>query len=541
VNEPDQIAWDSVLSGNLGEQLAGYEEPADLDDRAAGPGAGLVSLGFLWAALRRTARRWCTLAVLGLIIGAGYYVVSPPTPTATTSLLLVDNPSQNPVNEVQTDLALARSIQVATAVVRQLGLPQTPESFLGSYSALTTSPQVVTISARGATSGEAVQITQAIAQQFLAVRGAYQQTQYNLLQTQLNQELAAAGQQVAAASTNTGQATALTNLGAVQGYVTPTLAAAKTNMQAMIKGSVVLNAAQPVKASRPKGILEYAAAGLVIGLALGVGIIAIAAITSDKLRRRDDIAYAIGAPVRLNVGRLRAGRTLASLRRSRGDMGRVVDHLRKVIPAGGRGPVSLAVVPVDDTASAARAVVALAASLAGSKRVVVADLSAGAPVARLLGVRKPGLVKVDHDDAHLTVMMPAADDVAPVGPLQGLDQNVEPDAALASACAQADIVLSLVSLDPACGGDHLATWATDVVALVTAGRSTATRIHTVGEMIRLSGARLASVVVMDFDKADESLGARAEYIDTTTGWPQLFPAMKRFPFLSQYSRGTVSS
>jgi hypothetical protein len=138
-------------------------------------------------------------------------------------------------------------------------------------------------------------------------------------------------------------------------------------------------------------------------------------------------------------------------------------------------------------------------------------------------------------------MMPAADDVAPVGPLQGLDQNVEPDAALASACAQADIVLSLVSLDPACGGDHLATWATDVVALVTAGRSTATRIHTVGEMIRLSGARLASVVVMDFDKADESLGARTEYIDTTTGWPQLFPAMKRFPFLSQYSRGTVSS
>jgi len=84
--------------------------------------------------------------------------------------------------------------------------------------------------------------------------------------------------------------------------------------------------------------------------------------------------------------------------------------------------------------------------------------------------------------------------------------------ALASACAKADIVLSLVSLDPARGGDHLATWATDVVAMVTAGRATATRIRTVGEMIRLSGARLASVVVMDFDKADESLGASTEYL-----------------------------
>ena len=49
--------------------------------------------------------------------------------------------------------------------------------------------------------------------------------------------------------------------------------------------------------------------------------------------------------------------------------------------------------------------------------------------------------------------------------------------------------------------------------MVTTGRSTATRIHTVGEMIRLAGARLASVVVMDADKADESLGVTTtEYL-----------------------------
>ena len=510
MNNPGQITWDPALNGNLGEHLADYEDPADLDDRAA----GLVSLGFLWAALRRTAWRWCALAVLGLIIGGGYCVVSPPTPNATTSLLLVDDPSQNPVNEVQTDLALAHSLPVATAAVRQLGLPQTPESFLGSYTAVMTSPQVITISARGATSGEAVQVAQVIAQQFLATRAAYQQTQYNLLETQLGQELTAAQQQVATASTDAQKTIATNNLGAVQGYVTPTLTAARTTMQAMTKGSVVLNAAEPVKVSRLKAILEYAAAGLVAGFALGAGIVVIAAITSDKLRRRDDIAYAIGAPVRLNVGQLRAGRALPLFGSSQGDMGRVIDHLRNVIPACDRGPVSLAVVPVDDTASAARAVVALAASVPRGKQVVVADLSAGAPVARLLGVRKPGLVKVEHDDVHLTVMMPAADDMAPIGPLQGLDQDVEPDAALASACAQADIVLSLVSLDPARGGDHLATWATNVVAMVTAGRSTATRIHTVGEMIRLSGARLASVVVLDFDKADESLGASTETVSS---------------------------
>jgi len=525
VNESDQLTWDPVLNGSLGEALADYEDAVDLDDRAAGPGAGLVSLGFLWTALRRTARRWVTLAVLGLVIGAGYYVVSPPAHSAKTSVLLADDPSQTPINEVQTDLALAQSLPVATAVVGQLGLPQTPESFLGSYGTASASPQVITITAKGKTSDEAVQIAQAIAQHFLAIRAAYQQTQYNLEQAQLDQDLATAQEKVNKAVTPAQQTAAQNNLSTVQSYVFPTLAAAKTTLQSMIKGSVVLNAAQPVKASLAKGILEYAGAGLVVGLALGVGIVVISAITSDKLRRRDDIAYAIGAPVRLSVGRLRdAGRfrvgwPLARSGGSRGDTARVVEHLQKVILAGGdHETVSLAVVPVDDTASAARAVVALAGSVAGSKQVILADLSAGAPAARLLGATKPGLVKVDRGGGHLTVMVPAADDIAPVGPLPGLLQNAKPDAELASACAEADIVLSLVSLDPARGGDHLGTWATNVVAVVTAGRSTATRIHTVGQMIQLSGARLASVVVMDFDKTDESLGVSAAYPATATDW-----------------------
>ena len=166
----------------------------------------------------------------------------------------------------------------------------------------------------------------------------------------------------------------------MQNYATPTLATAKTAMQSVIKGSVVLNAAEPVKVSRTKGIVKYAAAGLLIGLALGIGIVVIAAITSDKLRRRDDIAYAIGAPVRLSVGRLRAGRVPVLSGRSaaarRRDLDRMVDHLRQVIPVGRPAPVSLAVVPVDDTATAAEAVVALAASVARGERVVVADLSA---------------------------------------------------------------------------------------------------------------------------------------------------------------------
>ena len=72
----------------------------------------------------------------------------------------------------------------------------------------------------------------------------------------------------------------------------------------------------------------------------------------------------------------------------------------------------------------------------------------------------------------------------------------------------ADLVLSLVTLDPAFGGEHLATWATDAVAVGHRWSiDGAVRIHAVGEMVRLAGTRLGSVVVIDADRSDESLGA----------------------------------
>ena len=44
------------------------------------------------------------------------------------------------------------------------------------------------------------------------------------------------------------------------------------------------------------------------------------------------------------------------------------------------------------------------------------------------------------------------------------------------------------------------------VAVVTAGRSSWTKINAVGEMIRLAGTRLVSAVLVGADKTDDSLG-----------------------------------
>src|SRR5262249_35618633 len=76
----------------------------------------------------------------------------------------------------------------------------------------------------------------------------------------------------------------------------------------MVHGSGVLDAAAPVHRSELRLTLLYAWGGLVAGLALGVGLVIVQALVSGRLRWRDDIARALGAPIHLSVGRLGAGR-----------------------------------------------------------------------------------------------------------------------------------------------------------------------------------------------------------------------------------------
>jgi hypothetical protein len=168
------------------------------------------------------------------------------------------------------------------------------------------------------------------------------------------------------------------------------------------------------------------------------------------------------------------------------------------------------VVAVDDIRVVARIVDSLAASYAAEgQRVVMADLSGGGHLARLLRVSDPGIHRVGHDRMPLVLVVPEPGDIGPVGPVpSGANPAVspQPSADLIAAASSASLLLTLAVLDPAFGGDHLGTWATNAVAVVTAGDSTAEKIHAVGEMIRLAGTRLDSAVLLRADKNDESLG-----------------------------------
>lgn len=525
-------AFHRVADGGFRDRLTIFDGDTAFDegDSSAANAPGLVSVGFLRSALRRRARIWCALALIGLIIGAGYATAKPPKYTASTTILLVDKPAADPAAAIATDITLAESIPVAAAVVSQLGLNQTPASFLATYSVKQVTTQVLSVTASASSSGAAVQRAAAIATQYLAYRASYekateQQTEAVLQQqvTQAQQQLdsvtaklaqaQASGNQAEVTKLQAQQTTAENNLGTVKGNVTGTLVTDRTTTQQMIQGSQVVSPASPGNRSVKKTLAIYGIGGLLGGMVVGMAIVIIGAVTSDRLRRRDDIAYAMEAPVGLSVGALSSGRLPAVRGRAdrQRDLERVVGHLRSAANGRSAGKSGLAVIAVDNAPVVAKAVVALAIAESQQRsRVVVADLSAGTPAARQLGVRSPGVSTVSAAGASVAVVVPAAGEIAPVGPLRPVSapgDQMQVSGPLADACAAADLILSLVSLDPAVGGDYLATWATKAVVVVTAGESTATRVRAVGEMVRLAGAHLDSVIVLDADRGDESLGA----------------------------------
>ena len=434
---------------------------------------------------------------------------------------------------IQTDISLAQSRTVAGRVAQQLGLNQTVNSLLAAYSVTAVTDQVLQITVGAPSSDAAVSRASAIATQFLKFHGEYAQTQQRQLAVELDRQVSQARQsvnsisqqisQVSAEPSSSSQQARLKSLQAqrvdatnslaqVQQYATSSLASGKTITSSIVNNSQVLNPAAAIQHSRLKGAALYVAGGLFGGLAVGVGIVIVMALMSDRLRRRDDIAAAIGAPVRLSVGALNRRRWLPGRGHAQDlNMKRVVTHIGKCVPGSSRGPAGLAVVATDNEQVVAPAVISLAVSRAREgKQVVVADLSSGASLGRLLGVKEPGVREVTENGVRITLLIPDRDDAMPIGPLESsiaATQRLEGSQPFTEACASADLLLTLASLDPAFGGDHLATWATNLVAAVTAGHSTAVRIHAIGEMIRLAGIRLDSVIVVDADKDDESLGA----------------------------------
>jgi capsular polysaccharide biosynthesis protein len=495
---PTSVGDDSI------DHLQGYEEfPEAFEDAAGTPTSRLVGLGFIGAAIKRRTRFWLVFGVLGLVIGGALFVKAKPAYQVTATLLMVNDPSIDQPTAMQTDVLLADNPTFAAQVLGKLGLDETVNTFLQTYTVTDVSNQLMSITASAPSAADAANRANLLADGYLTFRAG-------VLQQQLSQEDAASDAQVskAAAAISTAQtasqrAKANDYLLAMQQTASADEANRQITVASMIAGSKAIASTVPVLAhSRSKTILEYVFGGAFGGAVLGMAIIAIGAVTSSRLRRRDDVAAALGAPVRLSVIAADEGGRLSRGTGPKRDIRRVVTHLRDCLPKAQRGPSALTVVAVDNQKFVATLVFrVVTACVTDGKRVMVADLSGGA-LARLLGKKAPGIHTVDKGGGRIMLVVPDPEDMAPAGPLaDGASSE------LAAAFAQADVLITLATPDPAVAAHYLGSWAADTVAVVTAALSTTEKVQSVGEIIRSdSGIRTVSGVLLGADRSDESLG-----------------------------------
>jgi capsular polysaccharide biosynthesis protein len=559
-----------------------YRDSLLADSQPPGYAAGLVSLSYLKAAWRRSVRLWLALAVIGLVIGVAYKIAVPTPYQATTTILLPQD--QQSIVAITADATLAQSRTVAGLAVRRLGLAQSAASFAKTYSVAAPTSDVLVVTAAGPSASDAISRANTLAAVFLKFRANLEVAQEDVTVRSLGSQISGSERQIrllnqrisglSAGPPSAANETALADLQAQLGQAENTLTTANAGVQTaeqaaalQVRTSNVLDAAALTQASMAKPFLLAAAIGLVAGLMLGLGFVTVRALASDKLRQRDDVAFALGSSVKLSVGpigpwqwlpswldvanpqspgmrwvlaRMRAAYALACSARlgaspvfprrwlpsrldlaspQNPDIRRVVAQLRSAVPGENHGTAALAVVPVDDNLAAAPCVAALAVACAREgSRVVLVDLTGRRLAARLLHVCHAGITTAKDWSERLVVATPSPADPLPVGPRS--DNGSRDPAAGASelmvACTKADVLLVAANLDPAAGGDHLATWAADAAVLVTAGRSSGMRIHAVAEMLRLARIRLASAVIIGADDSDHSIGVLAP---AAVGWP----------------------
>ena len=256
---------------------------------------------------------------------------------------------------------------------------------------------------------------------------------------------------------------------------------------AVIQGSRIIDSASAVQVSAKRLIVFNAASGLVAGLAIGLGAVTLLAVASTRIRRRSDIAAALRAPVAVSVGPIVRSRWRRIFLpppdpfdpvKPNADLQLIVQHLRSALDSA--STPALAVVAIDNVPAAALAVQSLQKQLAGE--------GYRASIINETGSDLPG----------------------------GVVAIAEPPSDRGGAIAW-NVVLVLATLDPMKGADHLRERASDAVVLVTAGRSSATKIEANAIMIRAAGLRLRSAVLIGTDRTDDSLGVFEERPVPTIG------------------------
>jgi len=493
-----------------------------------------VSLHYIAKVLARRKRTWMIMATVGFLVGLSLPTLIPAKYSAQSTLLMFHNPADDPSKDMATDVALLESEVVAQKVINDLGLATTAQKLVGEYSGTAITDQVLQISISAPTEADAIDRANVLDNEFLSFRSELFQKQNQQIVDSLNNQIKQLNSSITSETNSinglgtpvpnspednllqTTENVRNQNIGQVT-TLQQTVQADDLTTTSIIDQSQVESPATAVTESSLKTLVIDGASGLIAGVALGLGVVVLFALTSDRIRQRDEVSNAALTPVELSVGKFGNLRILRKrrLRRKLSDPGKPVElmarYLRSVVHAVPSSK-KLALVSVDSLEPSALSLAILAGRLAvfEGQRVMVMDLSPRRILGELLGVSEPEtrIVFVKGAWVPVLVSVPAENDPVVELPQQGIDLDGMPG----TAWTTPEVVLVLATLDPGIGAGHLRPVVDEAVLVVTAGRSNAAQVRAAAEMLRAAGVRVRSAILVGADYNDDSLGlARVDH------------------------------
>ncbi|MFI8992990.1 Wzz/FepE/Etk N-terminal domain-containing protein [Streptomyces sp. NPDC053542] len=316
----------------------------------------LLDLQALVAAVRRRRRLWCSLALLGLLVGAAVAVLLPPPPTAVTKVLVAHKEDQpnDTGTLMRTDVAVLGTSRIAEKALRSLNSPEKPADFMEDYLGTGLTNNLLQIDVTGDSDAEAVARAKALADAFIAdhvkrMREAAKAEAKALTdqRDRMRDELAQVNKAIGGRSPDRDPEASASSesLFARRAELTSRIAdygqraeEAHLGTPRVIAGTQIVDAPRAVRHSLPKAVATDGAIGLVLGLVLGLALAAVGAVVADRPVLRRDIAANLGASVIAELPRRSGGRW--QRRRTRAAHERLTTTLARTV-RGSAEPVSL--------------------------------------------------------------------------------------------------------------------------------------------------------------------------------------------------------
>ncbi|WP_328351646.1 Wzz/FepE/Etk N-terminal domain-containing protein [Streptomyces sp. NBC_00445] len=450
--------------------------------------APLFDLQALVVAVRRRRRLWCSMALLGLLLGAAVAVLLPASPTAVTTVLVAhqDDQPNDPGTLIRTDVELLQTTRVAGQALKSLESPQRPVDFMRDYRGTGLTNNLLQINVTGDSDAQARARAKALADAFIAdhltrIREAANAEAEALLdrRDRLRDELAKVNEEIGN-QPQEGDPSASADLESLfdrRAKLTSQIGdyderaeEARIGTPQLIARTQIVDGPRTVRHSLPKAVVTNAAIGLVVGLALGLALAAVRTVVADRPVLRRDIAANLGASVIAELPR-RSGR-LWQRRRTRVTRERLTAHLARTVRGSAETePVSLLEL------GCARSTSVIALNLGRA-------LAAEGPAVIIDGLPGPQLEKRRQKPGDPTVV----------------------SGERAAAVPHQELRIGVGSVAPGTAWTDLRYLGTRTVLVVRAGHGSAAWLHTVARQLADQRIPVIGVVLIDPDPRDRTDG-----------------------------------